>query len=67
MLNQALDAITEDMITAGRELAACNHLRSIEFFIDSLVPGLNYVGYECPDYDAFKRVSHNSIKFSHLH
>ena len=61
----ALDAITEDMITAGRELAACNHLRSIEFYIDSLVPGLEYVGYECPysdpndpqaGYEAYKRV-----------
>ena len=51
-----LDMITEDMVTGGRELVACNHLRCIEFFIDSLVPGYNYVGYECIDNDAFHRV-----------
>ena len=42
-----LDAITDDMITSIRELGACNHLRSIEFFIDSLLPNMQYVGYEC--------------------
>lgn len=55
-VNIPIDMITEDMVTGGRELVACNHLRSIEFFIDSLVPGLTYVGYECPDNDAFHRV-----------
>lgn len=48
-----LTAITIDMITAGRELVACNHLRAIEFFIDSLLPDAEYIGYECPDYDSF--------------
>ena len=57
-----LDMITEDMVTGGRELVACNHLRSIEFFIDSLVPGYNYVGYECIDYDTFHRVRDPSYK-----
>ncbi|XP_046630612.1 pancreatic lipase-related protein 2-like [Daphnia pulicaria] len=54
-VNIPLDMITEDMVTGGRELVACNHLRCIEFFIDSLVPGYNYVGYECIDNDAFHR------------
>ena len=57
MIDIPIDAITGDMINAGRELAACNHLRSIEFFIDSLTPSANFVGYECTDYDAFHRVS----------
>ena len=51
-----LTAITIDMITAGRELVACNHLRAIEFFIDSLLPDAEYIGYECPDYDSFLQV-----------
>jgi len=51
--NIAIDAITEDMVNGVRELGACNHLRAIEFFIDSLVQGLTYVGYECADNDIF--------------
>ncbi|KZS07195.1 putative Triacylglycerol lipase [Daphnia magna] len=50
-----LDMITEDMVTGARELVACNHLRCIEFFIDSLLPNYNYVGYECSDNEAFHR------------
>ena len=46
-VNIAIDTITEDMVNGIRELGACNHLRSIEFFIDSLVSDRNYVGYEC--------------------
>ena len=52
-VNIAIDAITEDMVNGVRELGACNHLRAIEFFIDSLVQGLTYVGYECADNDIF--------------
>lgn len=58
-----IDMITEDMVTGGRELAACNHLRSIEFFIDSLVDGLNYVGYECSSHEAFLLVNRNESSY----
>ena len=55
-----LDAITDDMITSIRELGACNHLRSIEFFIDSLLPNMQYVGYECVDNEVFHKVLRNA-------
>jgi len=51
-VNIAIDAITEDMVNGIRELGACNHLRSIEFFIDSLISDRKYVGYECGSADA---------------
>ncbi len=60
LVNIGLDAITEDMVTGVRELAACNHLRACEFMIDSLRPDSNMVGYECTDNDVFHlvRVAH---------
>ena len=56
LIDIPLTAITASMVKAGRELVACNHLRSIEFFIDSLSPDADFVAYECADYGAFKQV-----------
>ena len=56
LIDVPLTAITSDVITAGRELFVCNHLRAIDFYIDSLLPDVEYMGYECSDYDAYLQV-----------
>lgn len=48
----------EDIRDGARDIFACNHLRSIKFFQESLnSPDCQWIGQECQDYETFQQVS----------
>uniref|UniRef100_A0AAU7YU80 TGL n=1 Tax=Eriocheir sinensis TaxID=95602 RepID=A0AAU7YU80_ERISI len=52
-VNIGIDMI-DDIGDGIRELAACSHARSYEFFKDSLYKPCPYLAHECFDYDSFE-------------
>lgn len=50
-----LTLIREGLEEASRVLVACNHVRAIKLFIESINSKCQYVAHECNNYDSFLR------------
>lgn len=51
-----LTLIKDGIEEAGRVLVACNHLRAVKFFVESINTKCPFIGYRCPSYQHFMQV-----------
>lgn len=51
-----LTLIEQGIEEAGRVLVACNHLRAVKFFVESINTKCPFIGYRCPSYQLFLQV-----------
>lgn len=52
-----LTLIKEGIEEAGRVLVACNHVRAIKLFTESINSKCPYVAHRCPSYQHFMQVN----------
>ena len=45
------------MLPGTKKFDACNHVRAYEYYMESLAKPQGFVGYPCPNKDAFAEVS----------